>query len=136
MRHLPSLFTLIGLVAILLFTACGKDDPSNPPAGATFKGEFVSGAHGTSGTATVDSAETTLTFSNFKTSSGPDVNIYLASSLNTINTDYIDLGDNKGLNGTYSYALPGGTDFLTYKYVVVWCVDFNVNFGYAELVKQ
>ena len=136
MRYISSLFTLTGLVAILLFTACSKDEPSNPPAGATFQGEFVSGAHGTSGTASIDSAATTLTLTNFKTSSGPDVNIYLARSLNTITSDYIDLGDNKGLNGTYTYTVPGGTDFLSYKYVVVWCVDFNVNFGYAELVKQ
>ncbi len=25
---------------------------------------------------------------------------------------------------------------VQYKFVVVWCVDFDVNFGYAELIQQ
>jgi hypothetical protein len=53
-----------------------------------------------------------------------------------VTADFIDLGDIKGLDGNYTYDLPGNKDYTAYKYVVVWCVDFSVNFGYAELEKQ
>ena len=123
------------MLAGFFFLSCGKDDDPTP-SGAAYQGDFVSAAHNTSGVASVDSNGTTLTLTNFKTDSGPDLNIYLASSLSTIKADYIDLGDSKGRNGTYSYDIPAQTDFDTYKYVVVWCVDFDVNFGYAVLQKQ
>lgn len=135
MRTLNIRALLPMLLASILFITCGKDDDT-PPAGATYKGDFQSGAHTTSGVATIDSSGTTLTLTNFKTDSGPDLNIYLASSLSTIKTDHIDLGDLKGRNGTYDYVVPAQTDFDTYPYVVVWCVDFDVNFGYALLTRQ
>ena len=134
--------TFISIFAIsvvsLLFSSCEKEDdnPDTTPTDASFKGNFVNGVHSTSGVATINPEETTLTLTNFKTDSGPDLNIYLATSNSAVTGDYIDLGDIKGLNGTYTYSLPDNTDYLNYKYVVVWCVDFNVNFGYALLVKQ
>lgn len=127
------------LVSMVLMSvnliSCGKDEDS-VPAGVSYQGDFVNAAHSTSGVASIDSTGTTLTLTNFKTDSGPDLNIYLASSLSTITSDFIDLGDMKGRNGTYDYEVPSSTDFDTYKYVVVWCVDFDVNFGYAELEKK
>lgn len=105
----------------------------NSTAEFSYKGSFVSSAHPTSGIAKISKDKTQLLLEGFKTDNGPDLNIYLASSLSTIKTDYIDLGDIKGLNGNYSYSATNATDFSKYKYVVVWCVDFNVNFGYAVL---
>lgn len=136
MRNTSTIFKITLLCVSVLFSACSKDDPDTPPANPSYRGEFVSGAHSTSGTATIDQEETTLTLTNFKTDNGPDVNIYIASSLNAVTSDFIDLGDSKGRNGTYTYDLPGGKDYTVYKYVIVWCVDFDVNFGYAALVKQ
>lgn len=98
-----------------------------------YKGNFVSQSHPTSGTAKVITDKSKLNFETFKSDSGPDLNIYLAANLSNIKSDFIDLGDIKGLDGNYSYALPANVDFSKYKYVVVWCVDFNVNFGYATL---
>ena len=69
----------------------------------------------------------------FKSDDGPDLNIYLAANLSTIKTDHVDLGDIKGLNGNYSYTVNNTIDYAKYKYVVVWCVDFDANFGYAVL---
>jgi hypothetical protein len=135
MRHLNPIFTIAVLVISLVIAACGKDDTATP-ANASFKGDFVSGVHSTSGVASIDSNQTVLTLTDFKTDSGPDLNIYLAASLSNVTSDFIDLGDIKGRNGTYTYDLPDGKDYLHYKYVIVWCVDFDVNFGYAELVKQ
>lgn len=136
MRHTSS----TSIFAILLFTfflsACDKDEKVNPPDNPGFEGNFVSAVHTTSGTASIDSSETNLVLTNFKTDSGPDLNIYIASNLNNVTSDFIDLGDIKGINGDYTYALPNNKDYTVYKYVIVWCVAFDVNFGYAELVEQ
>jgi electron transfer DM13 len=136
MRHKSFIFILTLISTVLLFSACEKDDPDTPPDNPAFKGDFVNAAHATSGIASIDMDETTLTLTNFKTDSGPDLNIYLTTGLNNITTEFIDLGDIKGRDGTYTYTLPGNTDYTNYKFVIVWCVDFSVNFGYAELVEQ
>ena len=127
------------LLMSLVFLACSKDDNDMgniPPDTSTFVGNFVSSAHATSGTASVNEDETLLTLKNFKTDSGPDLNIYLASDIANVEGDYIDLGDIKGLDGDYTYDLSASTDYTKYKYVVVWCVAFHVNFGYATLEPQ
>jgi len=136
MNHRPSIFFLSLFAATLLFSACEKDDPDTPPDNPSFMGAFVNAVHATSGTASIDVEKTTLTLTNFKTDSGPDLNIYLSASNSNVTNDFIDLGNIKGLDGTYTYSLPDNTDYTHYKYVIVWCVDFNVNFGYAELVEQ
>jgi hypothetical protein len=136
MRHSTPICIFTLLLIILAVSACGKDDTATPPTHASFKGDFVSGAHSTSGVASIDSNQAVLTLTNFKTDSGPNLNIYIVSSLNSVTADYIDLGDIKGRNGTYTYTLPDSKDYLHFKYVVVWCVDFDVNFGYAQLVQQ
>jgi hypothetical protein len=136
MRQSPFCFLLLLLSAIFLLPSCGKDDDATPPANPSFKGDFVSVAHTTKGIASIDSNATTLTLTNFKTDSGPDLNIYLATSTSNVTAAFIDLGNIKGVKGNYTYTVPAGTDFTAYKYVIVWCVDFDVNFGYAELVMQ
>ena len=135
MRHTTYLPYIFVLTTGLLFSSCEKDNSPNP-VDAAFTGDFVSAVHTTSGTASIDQDETTLTFTNFKTDSGPDLNIYLARSLTNITSDFIDLGDIKGVDGNYSYSLPDNTDYTEYQYVIVWCVAFNVNFGYALLEMQ
>lgn len=136
MRHSISFSLIVLFVGSLLFASCSKDDLATPPANAAFKGDFVSVAHKTTGIATIDQEKTALTLTNFKTDSGPDLNIYLTTSLNAITSDFIDLGDIKGVKGNYTYDLPEQVDYTLYKFVIVWCVDFDVNFGYAELEVQ
>jgi Electron transfer DM13 len=136
MRHPFSIIISAVVLVGLFLSACGKDEQSTPPDNPGFKGDFVSAAHSTKGIATIDSNEATLTLTNFKTDSGPDLNIYIVSNINNVTSDFIDLGDIKGRNGNYTYTLPGNKDYTVYKYVVVWCVDFDVNFGYAELIEQ
>ena len=136
MRTSYHCFLGLTLLASSLVASCGKDDQAAPPANPAFRGDFVSAAHQTRGIATIDQEETTLTLTNFKTDSGPDLNIYLTSSLSAISSDFIDLGNIKGVKGNYNYDLPDNLDYTQYKFVIVWCVDFDVNFGYAELVQQ
>ncbi|HSF88975.1 MAG TPA: DM13 domain-containing protein [Saprospiraceae bacterium] len=136
MRTSYQCFLGLTLLAGFLITSCAKDDQAAPPANPSFRGDFVSAAHQTKGIATIDQEKTTLTLTNFKTDSGPDLNIYLTSSLSAITSDFIDLGDIKGVKGNYTYDLPDNLDYAQYKFVIVWCVDFDVNFGYAELAVQ
>ncbi|MEN3322362.1 DM13 domain-containing protein [Mariniflexile soesokkakense] len=96
-----------------------------------YKGDFVSSAHPTSGKATINSEKTILSLTNFKTDSGPSLEIYLAT--NTSGANYITLGAIKGVSGNYDYALPANIDLTKYNHVIVWCVPFSVNFGYAVL---
>ncbi len=124
------------LILLTLLISCReKQTDINPQESQEYllKGDFTSAAHPTSGIAKITKDKSKLIFENFKSDKGPDLNIYLCSNLNNIKSDYIDLGDIKGLNGNYSYSVNSSTNFSQYKYVVVWCVDFNVNFGYASL---
>ena len=118
------------------FVSCSKDDEVvTTPIDNTlaFKGSFVNSVHPTSGNVTINKEKTKLNFTDFKSDSGPDLDIYLVSNLTNVNGGFINLGDIKGLNGNYIYDLPANTDFTVYKHLVVWCSDFNVNFGYATL---
>lgn len=108
------------------------DNTNMPPDDVNlYKGNFVSAAHATSGEAIVNQEHTSISFTNFKTDNGPLLEIYLAKDTNA--TDYISLGVLQGIEGNYSYALPEGVNFETHKYVLVWCVQFSVNFGHAIL---
>jgi len=129
MRTAPFIFIVFISLVSLLFSSCGKDDDATPPANTLFKGDFVSSAHTTRGLATIDSTETTLTLTNFKTDAGSDLNIYIASNINNVTSDFIALDDIKGVNGNYTCNLPDNKNYEDYKYVVVWCVVFDVNFG-------
>lgn len=125
------------LVLIALFS-CSNDDSNNSTNETTssdysYKGNFVSSSHPTSGIAKISKDKKQLLLEGFKSDDGPDLNIYLAANLSTIKADHIDLGDIKGLNGNYSYTVNDNIDYAKYKYVVVWCVDFDANFGYAVL---
>lgn len=126
------------LMLLSVMSACGSDDNdmgNETNAGENIveaaKGVFVSDAHPTMGTATVNEAITNLSLTKFKTDAGPKLLLYLSTEVDS--KEYVDLGELKGLEGDYNYAIPAGTDIEKYKYVVVWCIDFSVSFGHAEL---
>jgi hypothetical protein len=137
MKTIQNAFTKIICLMLMstFLISCSKDDEvvTTPIENTVFKGSFVNSGHPTSGNVTINKEKTKLNFTDFKSDSGPDLDIYLVSNLSNVNEGFINLGDIKGLNGNYIYDLPANTDFTVYKYVVVWCVDFNVNFGYATL---
>lgn len=97
----------------------------------SFKGNFVSSAHPTSGKVSINNEKTILSFTDFKTDNGPVLEVYLTTDTSVSN--YITLGVLKGINGNYEYTLPANIDYTIYNHVVIWCVDFKVNFGYAVL---
>ena len=134
-------YTIVLIFSVLLLS-CGTSDSDelysntslvNPQAvsQSSFVGDFVSDAHPTSGMVKVNSTKTSLSFENFKTDQGPKLLIYLSTTVDS--TDYVNLGDLQGTEGNYTYKISTNTDLKKYKYVVIWCVDFSVSFGHAEL---
>lgn len=106
-------------------------------------GQFHSGAHETKGTATVfqlADGKKTLRLTDFATSNGPDVHVYLVASDDAKDNDtvtnagFIDVGSLKGNIGDQNYDLPANADLTKYRAVTIWCKRFSVNFGTAPLM--
>ncbi len=109
-----------------------ETEENNMMNGSVFvMGDFVDRAHPTSGKASVNSDKTVLSFTNFKTDNGPKLLVYLSNDVNS--TEYVNLGDLKGISGNFNYSIPANTDLAKFKIVNIWCVDFSVSFGTAEL---
>lgn len=115
------------------------ESPPEPQAGnlALGVGEFVDGAHPTSGTATlIDTAEgdRVVTLTNFETDPGPDLRLYLVPKGNDGVSGGVDLGALKGNKGNQQYAVPSSFQAAPKGLqVVVWCRAFTVAFGSATL---
>jgi hypothetical protein len=104
------------------------------------KGEFMSDAHETKGTAEIveKDGQKYVRLTGFMTSNGPDVRILLVKGDATTSeaikeAGWIDLGALKGNVGDQNYLIPGETMLDEYKTVSVWCRRFGVNFGSASL---
>ena len=72
-----------------------------------------------------------LRLENFKSTNGPNVHLYLATDKAASN--FIDLGKLKANNGNQNYNIPIGTDLSKYDMALIWCKDFSVLFGSAQL---
>ena len=79
------------------------------------KGIFISGAHTTTGSVSVNSSETILSFTNFKTDNGPKLLVYLTVEVGS--SDFVSLGDLKGISGNFTYNIPDNTDLTKYQIV-------------------
>ena len=106
-------------------------------------GSFHDGAHKTSGVATIlqlPDGKRTLRLTDFATSNGPDVHVYLVAAGDATDSEtvkkagFVDLGSIKGNIGDQNYDVPSDVDFNKYQAVTIWCARFNVNFGTAPLV--
>jgi Electron transfer DM13 len=98
-------------------------------------GRFRSGAHDTSGVASVvrlPSGHRVLTLTRFATSPGPDLRVYLVPPRRDID-DAVDLGRLKGNKGDQQYDVPRRARAGT---VVIWCRAFSVEFGSAALTRS
>jgi electron transfer DM13 len=108
-------------------------------------GRFHDGAHKTTGTATIhqlSDGKRVLRLTNFETSNGPDVRVYLVAAEDAKDNDtvtrtgFVELGSLKGNIGDQNYELPADTDLSKYRAVTIWCKRFSVNFGTAPLVSH
>ena len=109
---------------------------------AVTKGSFKGLAHETKGSASIyqlADGRRTLRLTEFETSNGPDVHVYLTAAEVDKGNDalkaagFIDLGSIKGNKGDQNYDIPAGIDLAMYKSVTIWCARFGVNFGIASL---
>jgi hypothetical protein len=105
-------------------------------------GTFHSGAHETMGTAQIlqlEDGRRVLRLTDFRTSNGPDVQVYLVAAADvmddaTVKTaGFVPVAALKGNIGDQNYDLPEGVDLAKYRAVTIWCRRFGVNFGTAPL---
>ena len=109
---------------------------------ALSQGSFKGLAHETKGLAAIyqlADGNRTLRLTQFETSNGPDVHVYLTAGDVEKGNDavkaagFIDLGSIKGNIGDQNYDIPENIDLSKYKNVAIWCARFGVNFGQAPL---
>ena len=108
-------------------------------------GQFHTVAHKSTGKASIyrlPDGRRVLRFSEFETSNGPDVQVYLGIAGDATDSDtvtkagFYSLGPIKGNIGDQNYDIPSEVDLSRYKSVTIWCRRFGVNFGTAPLSSQ
>jgi hypothetical protein len=116
---------------------------SAPAAGLLATGRFHGVAHKSAGTAAIHQladGRRVLRFTDFETSNGPDVHVYLvaaddaADSATVTRAGFVEVGALKGNIGDQNYELPAGVDLGRYRAVSIWCKRFSVNFATAPLM--
>ena len=124
--------------------ACSKKRPVNEaPAtdyidttngAAKYRGTFLS-APGESASGTVlvllKNGAYSLALKDMNVGGGPDLHVYLSKQTQPV--DFIDLGKLKSTRGDQVYEVKNYVDFTNYKYALIFCQQYNVLFGSAEL---
>jgi hypothetical protein len=109
---------------------------------ALASGKFHGVAHKTEGSATIyklASGKRVLRLTDFETSNGPDVQVYLVAAPDASDNDtvtragFINVGALKGNKGNQNYDVPDNVDLNKYQAVTIWCRRFGVNFATAPL---
>ncbi len=109
---------------------------------ALLSGHFHDVAHEGTGVATVyelADGSKTLRLTQFHTSNGPDLRVYLVAAADALDSatvtgaDIVDLGALKRNMGDQNYDLPQDIDLGKYRSVSIWCKRFSVNFTTAPL---
>ncbi len=113
--------------------------PTAAPAGPVVlaQGSFRDGepGHRGSGVAKLgrDAAgKPVLVFEGFSATNGPDLHVILGDTADG-GGDGLDLGKLKATDGTFSYAIPDGTDLAQFRSVTIWCASFPTIFAVATL---
>jgi hypothetical protein len=130
------------MVIFLLLTSCSKDETStailNDPGTTTGKvlaQGSLSGTpgHSVSGTAKLieENGVKIVRLENFFSTNGPDLKVYLAKDANA--SVFINLGNLKSVSGNQNYAITGMVSATEYKYILIWCQQFGVLFGSAQI---
>ena len=140
---------------LVLGSSCSSEDDPNPikkenlrdpqvgnaaPPNsiATTMGTFSSFAHGLSGKAVLYAdaqGGRTLRFENFTMTAGPDVYVLFSKTNNysAANSMAISMLKEGYSNANLNFEVDNSIDLATYKFVLVYCIQFNSLFGYSEL---
>jgi len=134
------------ILFLLAFASCNEDENNTPTApidddfdptemDATFlkEGMLMGVGHTVSGTVKVYDVKSlkVIVLDPFTSQNGPDLKVYLSTDDKA--TKYLNLGALQSTVGKQSYEVNGMTDLDEYKFVLVWCQEFSVLFGKAEL---
>ena len=98
-------------------------------------GNFV-GVNGyrVTGDATIQSENGVVSLdfaSNFSTSNGPGLYVYLSNQPNSINGGF-EVGALKNTSGAQTYSLPASVEVNDFNFVLIFCKPFRLPFGNAE----
>lgn len=99
-------------------------------------GDGIHNAEGIANILAVNDGQTehkVLRLENFKSTNGPDLYVYLSKDPRSISNGNVELGRLKGNIGNQNYHIPENASLNEYKYVLIWCKQFSVLFGYADL---
>jgi hypothetical protein len=159
MKRRKLIYGLAGIVAIALWAAFrperlfvnAKVNEAMPAGLANVtqtvltSGSFHSVAHESKGTASIyqlPDGKRILRLTNFETSNGPDVHVYLVAANDASDSDtvkkagFVELGSLKGNVGDQNYDIPADLELAKYRAVTIWCKRFGVNFGTAPLISS
>lgn len=105
-------------------------------------GQFVTvdQSHATTGTARIveKDGQRFLEFdAAFDTARGPAVQVVLHKAnsvpVSLAESDYVYVGDLQSFEGAQRYAIPADINIEDYESIAIWCQEFNVTFGYADI---
>lgn len=152
MKIACKLLTVFCLSGIIFLSSCKKDaipsygneiivPPSDTiPVQVLYSGRLIGGESGDQarGDVTIEKVGTKkyLVFRNFSSNNGPDVHVYFSKTIGNHASppaEYKDLGFLKFTSGNFNYELVTDPDVANYKYVLIWCAQFRIQFGYTEL---
>jgi hypothetical protein len=94
-------------------------------------GDGIHNAEGVAKVVYIEGGSDVLRLEDLKVTNGPNLYVYLATDKQA--SDFVNLGKLKANNGNQNYDIPEGTDLSKYDTVLVWCKQFSVLFGSAEL---
>jgi len=121
----------------------GEPGSMAPEPAPVAQGQFHGVAHEAKGTATIyqfPGGRRVLRFTQFETSNGPDVQVYLVAAPDANDNEtvtkagFLHLGALKGNRGDQNYDIPADADLSKYRAATVWCRRFGVNFATAPLM--
>jgi hypothetical protein len=134
---------VLGFLLIIGFMGCDPEDttPTTPvndvfdetKATLLREGTWLgSSGYNVSGEAKIydDNGKRVLLLTNFSSSNGPDLRVYLSTTANA--SSFVNLGRLKSTNGKQTYDIPAGTDINQFTFALIWCQQFSVLFGKAE----
>lgn len=122
--------------------SAGMSAQTEPVEHVLASGAFHKGSHDTRGTATIyelADGSRVLRLTDFETSNGPDVQVYLVAASDATDNEtvtkagFLHVAALKGNVGNQNYTLPADVDLAKYRAVTIWCRRFGVNFGTAPL---
>jgi hypothetical protein len=132
----------MGKTPVSMPTSAMTSGTETPAMSTLLTGRFHSVSHETHGVATIyrlADGTRVLRFTDFTTSNGPDVQVYLVKANDAKDNEtvtkggYIRLASLKGNVGDQNYELPADIDLAQFHAVTIWCRRFGVNFATAPL---